>query len=244
MKSLIRQSSLTLAVAGTFAAASTAAAQTTAAPMNPPQIAASARGEARIAPDRATVTVAVETRGQTAVAAGQDNAKRQRAILDAIRAVGIPAAQIATSGYNVWPEYAHAEGRAPRVTGYRAQNTVTVDVHQLEQVARVIDAALAAGANNIGGVSLYPSNIDSARRDALRTAVTKARADAEVIAQAAGGSLGALVEVSSVEYQVPPPRPYAMMRADAMQAQATPIEAGEQVVSATVTARWVFNPTR
>jgi uncharacterized protein YggE len=243
MKTQIKGLALVIVSAGALVASPRNAEAQVQTPTPSPQIVASGHGETRVVPDRATLTVSVETRGATAAAAGSENATRQRAILDAIRGVGIPSAQIATSGYNVWPEYAHQEGRAPRVTGYRAQNTVTVDVRQLDQIARVIDASLGAGATNIGGVSLYSSNVDSARRDALRSAVGKARADAEAMAQAAGGSLGALLELTSVDYQVPTPRPLAMMRVSA-QADATPIEAGEQVVSATVTARWAFNPSR
>ncbi|MGQ0765204.1 MAG: SIMPL domain-containing protein [Gemmatimonadota bacterium] len=239
------KAALTLAtVMAAISLPSVGASQPPTAPAPRSQIVVSARGETRVVPDRATLTVAVETRGQTAAAAGQENARRQRAIIDSIKAAGIPDAQISTSGYNVWPEYAHAEGRPPRVTGYRAHNSVAVEIRRIDQVGRVIDAALAAGANNLSGVSMFVSDTDSARRNALRSAVTRARADAEVLAQAAGGSLGELLELTSVEYQVPPPRPLAYARAAAMQAEVTPIEPGEQTVSAAVTARWAFNPGR
>jgi uncharacterized protein YggE len=208
-----------------------------------PMIATTARGETQVTPDRATVAIGVETRGQTAAAAASANATRQTQVIDAIKGAGIPAAQIRTVGFNVMAEYAHEQNRAPRVTGYRAINTVLVEVRQIDQVGKVLDTALAAGANNINSISFFSSKVDEARRDALARAVEMARADAEAMARAAGGSLGAIVELSSVEYNVPFPRPmaeYAMARAQMADAAPTPIEPGEYTVSATVTAKWQF----
>src|SRR5215213_2470502 len=175
-----------VAVAIAFAAlvtlpADTAVAQTGVAspPGAPPYISASAVGDARIVPDRAMVSVAVESQGTSAAKAGADNAARQTRVIDAVKAVGIAAAQIRTSGYNVFPEYAQSDEKGPRISGYRAHNTVQVEVRAMDLVGKVIDAALAAGATNIGGVSLFASNTDAPRKEALQQAVAKARTEAE-----------------------------------------------------------------
>ena len=97
-------------------------------PQGPPNISASAVGEAQIVPDRAMLNVAVESQGQTAAAAASTNAAKQTRVIDAIKAAGVAAAQIRTSGYNVFPEYAQQSGQGPRVTGYRANNTVQIEV--------------------------------------------------------------------------------------------------------------------
>src|SRR5688572_5838110 len=69
----------------------------------PPFISASASGDARVVPDRAMLTVAVETQGPSAAKAASDNAARQTKVIDAVKAAGIAAAQIRTSGFNVFP---------------------------------------------------------------------------------------------------------------------------------------------
>jgi uncharacterized protein YggE len=209
----------------------------------PPSIATSAVGETTIVPDRAMISVAVESQGQTAAAAGAENARLQTKVIDAVKATGIAAAQIRTVGYNVFPEYAQATGKGPRVTGYRAHNTVQVEVRNLETIGKVIDAVLAAGATNLGGLSLFASNPDAARREALQKAVAKARADAEAAATAAGGSLGALLELSTEQTGMPQPI-YRQLAADARMAMAapTPVEAGEMTVQAVVHVRWQFVP--
>jgi uncharacterized protein YggE len=209
----------------------------------PPSISTSAVGETSVVPDRAMINVAVESQGQTAAAAGAENAKLQARVIDAVKAVGVAAAQIRTSGYNVFPEYTQATGgKGPRISGYRAHNTVQVEVRNLESVGKVIDAVLGAGATNLGGLSLFASNTDTARREALQKAVAKARADAEVAAAAAGGSLGALLELTTEPFGTPQPIMVRAAMVDARMAAATPVEAGEMTVQAVVHVRWQFVP--
>lgn len=204
------------------------------------QIVVSGLGEARVTPDRATIMLGVQSRAATAAAASADNARRQKAILDTLRALGLASEQLSTANYNVSPEMAYPTmgAGAPKVTGYTVTNTVRADVRRLDDVARVIDAALAKGANEISSLQFYSSKADSARRAALTAAVADARMDAEVLAKAAGGTLGALLELSTSETPVRPVP--MMMRAAPAAAAKTPIEPGEQTVSATVTARWAF----
>lgn len=211
-----------------------------------PQIVTSASGEVRIAPDRATIQIGVQSRAATAAAAATQNATKQRAIIDAIKARGVPSEQIATSSFNVIPETRYdREGQAaPRTTSYLVMNTVIVELRRIDQVGPVIDAALTAGANQINSLSFGVANADSARRAALAHAVTKSRADAEAMARAAGGSLGPLLELTSIDQYVPgPPRPFDM-RVAATAEMKTPVEAGEETIRATVTARWQFVSSR
>jgi uncharacterized protein len=205
----------------------------------PPAISASAVGEAHIAPDRAMLTVAVESQGQTAAAAAASNATKQTRVIDAIKAAGVAAAQIRTSGYNVFPEYAQ-NTQVQRVTGYRANNTIQIEIRSIDAVGKVIDAALGAGATNLGSLNLFASNPDPARREALQKAVAKARADAEVAAAAAGGVLGILLELVIEPYNAP--QPFALQAAQSRMAASTPVEAGELVVQAYVRVRWQFVP--
>ena len=223
-------------------AASTAGAQTSTPPV--PAIVTSATGEARTQPDRATILFAVETRAATAAAAGTQNARLTRQVIDTLRGAGLTAEQISTIGYSVSPDYQYSrEGGAPRVVGYVARNTVRAEVQRVEQAGALIDAALARGSNSIGSLRFYSSREDEVRRSALAAAVTKARADAEAMARAAGGTLGPPIEMSSGFNARPVyAQEMAMSRAAASAPMPTPIEAGEQTIMATVTVRWTFVP--
>jgi uncharacterized protein YggE len=187
----------------------------------------------------------VQTHALTAAAAGADNARRQRAILDTLKSLGLAPAQLSTMDYNVSPEMQYSPNvqTPPKITGYAVTNTVRAEVRQLDDVGRVIDAALAKGANEISSLQFYSSKADSVRRAALAVAVGSARADAEALARAAGGSLGALLELSTPERPSQPGPQLMASRGMAAQKQ-TPIEPGEQTFSASVSARWMFIPAR
>lgn len=208
-----------------------------------PQIVTTGRGEVRAAPDRATIFFAVETRASTAAVAGSDNARRQKAVLDTLRRLGLTDEVLGTTGYQVSPEYVYEDRKAPRVIAYVARNTIRAEVRRLELLGRYIDGALAAGANQISSLSFASSREDELRREALAAAVARARADAEAMARAAGGSLGALLELSS---GVDMPRPMQMeFRVKAAMSDAeTPVVPGDQTVAAMVNARWSFVAAR
>ena len=223
---------------------SVAAAQVTRPDSMRAEIITAATGEAQFVPDRAAVYVGVETRATTAAAAARDNAQRQRAIIDAVVATGVSREQISTENYSVAPNtrYDQATQRSS-VVGYIVSNVVRVEVRRIDQVASVLDAALAKGANQINSLDFFASNSDSARHAAIAQGVARARADAETLARAGGGSLGALVELSTADAG---PRP--MYRLDVRSGMAaaapTPIEPGQQRVQVTVNARWRFIPAR
>ncbi|MES3034560.1 MAG: SIMPL domain-containing protein [Gemmatimonadota bacterium] len=220
-------------------------AQTPVAAPTPPVIEVTGAGEAKAIPDRALVYVGVQTKGRTAAIAGQENAKLANAILAAVRAAGIAREQVGTMNYSVQPSYRYyPDGRKPELTGYDATNTVRVEVRSLELVGKVIDAALGAGANNINGISFFTAQLDSVRREAMAAATVDARLSAEVMARAAGGSLGPLLSLTTQMNDGP--RPYVMqamaMRGKAAD-EATPVVAPtEQTVNASVVGRWQFVP--
>jgi uncharacterized protein YggE len=225
--------------------ASPLGAQAVSAAHTPPMIEVTGTGETKVTPDRALVYVGVQTKGRTAALAGAENARLANAVLAAVRAAGVAREQVGTMNYSVSPSYRYyPDSRKPELTGYDASNTVRVDVRSVDLVGRVIDAALGAGANNISGISFYASQLDSVRREAMAAATTDARLSAEVMARAAGGTLGPLISLTTQMNDGP--RPY-VMQAMAMRGKAadesTPVVAPtEQTVNASVIGRWQFLP--
>ena len=206
-----------------------------------PQIVVTGRGEVKVSPDRATIQISVQTRGSTAAGTAAENANKQQAVLAALRALGLGNDQLSTINYNVYPEQRYEQGKEPMVVAYNVTNTILAEVRKLSQVGPVIDAALSHGANMITSLQFYASNTETARRTAIATAIEKARADAEVAARAARGTLGTLLEVSIASYSPPPPRPMMMMAAKQAQAD-TPINPGEETLAVEVGTRWKFIP--
>src|SRR3954464_11703736 len=85
----------------------------------PPSLITSGQGEAKATPDRVSVSVNVQTRATTAVAAATENSQRTRAVLDALGKLGLSKDQLSTEGYSAYPELQYdRDGGNPRVTGY------------------------------------------------------------------------------------------------------------------------------
>ncbi|HEX9944382.1 MAG TPA: SIMPL domain-containing protein [Thermoanaerobaculia bacterium] len=215
-----------------------------------PVLTVSGTGEARVAPDEAMVRLGVIAQAPTARAAQDQVNRAAGAVLEAIRKLGIKAEDIQTSGLSLSPLYSQGrrgeeEQQAPRITGYQANNTVTVRVEDLTKVGPVIDAGLGAGANTLDGVSFGLRNDEAARAQALADAAKKARAKAQTLAQALGLRLGEILEVAEggVSISPPPYPPYLKGRAVAELAAAdTPVAAGQVGVEASVTIRYRISP--
>jgi len=211
-----------------------------------PSLVASGQGEAKVNPDRASILVNVQTRALTAAAAGADNAQRTKAVLDALAKLGLPKEQLSTEGYSVYPEMAYDKnGGTPRVAGYVVTNTVKAETRRPAEVGTMVDAALSAGANMINSLSFYASSIEEPRRQAISLAVANARADAEAMARAAGGSLGDLIELTTQGATVPPRPMYelsAMRKGVAAMAEPTPVNPEQQTINVFVVSRWRFIP--
>jgi uncharacterized protein YggE len=111
----------------------------------PPSIVTSGEGIVKRAPDRAFVTIAAESRAKTAAEAQRANTEAMTAVLDKIKAAGIPADAIQTTGYNLQPEFDYANGRQT-LRDYLARNQVQVRIDTLSKTGDVITAAVATAA--------------------------------------------------------------------------------------------------
>lgn len=208
-----------------------------------PQIMINATGEVQVTPDRARISLGVDTEAKTAKEASQANAELQTKVLEAIRRAGIPAANIRTSGYNVSPiqEYI-PETRKWRIDGYRVNNMVVVLVEPVGNAGDIIDIALSAGANRVAGLSFEIKDATRAREQAMTQAVERAKREAEIVARAAGGTIAALIELSVNSYEAPQPRPMYEMAAMRSDVLSTPVSEGTQPVTVSVSTRWQFQP--
>jgi uncharacterized protein YggE len=209
-----------------------------------PLLTVSGMGEARVAPDEATVRLGVVAQAPTARAAQEQVNRTANAALEAIRKLGIPAEEIQTSGLSLSPLYSQgrpeSQDQTPRITGYQANNTVSIRIEELSQVGPVIDAGLNAGANSLDGVVFGLRNDTAARATALSEAVKEARAKADALARALNVRLAGIVEVTEGGVSVvPPPYPrFSRLAVAEMAVSDTPVSTGQVGVEASVTIRY------
>jgi uncharacterized protein YggE len=182
-------------------------------------------------PDEATVAAGVRTDGATAAAALSANATKMNAVLAALKAAN--GEEIQTQEVSLYPS-TDPQGK---VTGYTAQNTVSAKA-KIADAGALVDAAVGAGANTVDGPSLTLSDQDALYRDALKKAVSDARAKALALADAGGfgvGPVSTVVEQSAAGQPVFA-RPVALAAKDA----STPIEPGTADVTADVTVTFTI----
>lgn len=184
-------------------------------------------GSVSSTPDRAEISAGVETRGATARAALQANAAEMRRVIEALRRAG--ATDVRTQYVSLSPR-TQENGTAD---GFTASNTVAVTVG-VARAGGAIDAAVEAGANVVGGPSLSSSDAKKLYRDALEAAVGDARVRAEVLAAAAGRSLGRVTAIVEGGASPPPPLLDSARAATA----GTSVEPGAQETTAVVSVTY------
>jgi uncharacterized protein YggE len=186
----------------------------------------SGTGSVSSVPDEAQVSVGVESQGQTAQAALAANAREMRAVIDAVR--GADGKDVTTQTVSLTPRTT-PEGQAD---GFTATNVVSATIG-LAGAGKLIDAAVAAGANTVYGPSLSSSAAEKLYNDALKEAVADARERAEILAAAAGRQVGRVTAMSEGGGGAIPFAEKAAA-ADA----GTPVVSGPQETTATVSVTY------
>ena len=190
-------------------------------------VTASGHGTDTVVPDQALVSAGVVTHAPTAAAALGQNGREMQKVIAALKAAG--GSNVQTEQVSLYPE-TNDQGA---VTGYTAQNSVTAKT-AVAKAGALVDAAVAAGANTVGGPSLSTTDRDALYRQALEQAVADARAKAEALAHAGGFAVGPVFSVAE-NGAAPQPMAYGAVPSAAKAADATPVEPGTEDVTADVT---------
>jgi uncharacterized protein YggE len=224
------------AITALFLSVSTVYGQPVADRPRPPSI--TVNGEATIAaePDQAQIDIGVFTQARNAPDASRENAERLGRVLAEVKKLLGKADEVKTSGYSLNPQYRYPQGGKPEIVGYTANNIVRIKTSKLDDVGKLIDAAMQAGANNINRLLFTLKDEEAARLDALRQASAKAKAKAEAIAASLGLKILRIASVTEGERSFQPIyRQAPMARGEALAAQApTPVEPGTVDVRSTV----------
>ena len=192
-------------------------------------------GKAIAVPDMATLTLGVETTGDTAQAAMNANSSQMNRIVEKLKALNLTDRQIQTSGINLYPVYEQKNQpmpeQLPNIIGYRASNNVTITINDLSQAPAILDGVVNVGANSISGLQFGIKDDASLRRQALADASKQAQDKAKAIADALNVQITGIASVTEQSSSAPVP-----MRdmAQSVAAAGVPVMAGELGVNAQV----------
>jgi uncharacterized protein YggE len=202
------------------------------------------RGEVTAAPDTAFVTSGVTTQGASAREALDLNTKAMADLLAELKASGIEARDVQTSGFSVNPNYVYTEERdangytmPPKINGYQVSNTVTVRVRALDTLGAILDKSVTVGANTINGVSFTVADPTELLNEARKAAFADARTKAELYATAAGAKLEDIVSINEGQ-DMGAPQPYMVKAMAAAPRADVPVAAGELSFAINVSVQW------
>lgn len=201
----------------------------------------SGQGEVMAAPDQASIQLGATVQAADAASAQNQVNQIVQRVLQAVKALGIPNADITTVGLTLSPVYSdqrpQERNTEPKIVAYRASNTVRIEVNDLAKVGDVIDAGVKSGATNVQDLSFGLKDDSSEKRQALVKAVQEAEAKAQAIAEGLKVRLGPVHDVA--EGGVSVIRPMARERFMAAAASA-PVEPGQLRVQASVTVTYTL----
>lgn len=203
----------------------------------PPAVTVTGEATVSAAPDTATIDGGVATEAKTAKEAAEANNKAMGAVLLALKAAGVAEKDMQTSRLSLLPQSVpnRVGGGPVQIAGYRASNHVVVTLHEVTKAAAVIDTLVGAGANEIGGIAFSVSQASKLLDDARGQAIADARRKAELLAKAAGISLGAPLSIT--EETAAGPMPY-QRRLSAPMVTAAPVAVGEETLRVVVTVAY------
>jgi len=193
-------------------------------------------GKAILTPDIAYVNIGVHTENKNAAEAVAANTSQAQKVIDAIKGLGIDSKDIQTTNFSIYPQQQYdPNGKPTGEITYIVDNSVYVTVRDLDKVGDLLDAAVQAGANSIGGIQFDVADKTQALSDARQAAVNDARAKAEELASAAGVSLGSVQTIAESTGGYPVPM-YDMRAAApaAMEGAAVPVSPGQMTITVDV----------
>lgn len=144
--------------------------------------------------DRVNVNLGVREVAPDVLTAQNTVNARIDAVIEALNGMGDTVLSISTNGLGIYPNYSYDEVES--ISGYTAYNTLCVTLGDADAAGACIDAAFAAGANSLDYVEFTAQDTAEAAEQALELAVQAARKKAEVLAGAAGVTLGAALQIT------------------------------------------------
>jgi uncharacterized protein len=207
-------------------------------------ITVSGSGSADVIPDQAIVSVGVQTDAQTASQALAQNNTQMKAVMDTLTKAGVANADIQTTYIQLNPRYENPPQQAgqptptDRLVGYTATNTVQVKVRKLDSLGTLLDQVVAAGGNQIQGISFNVSDPAAAIDKARQAAMNDASHKAQQLASLTNATLGLIFSITE-NSQAPIPFPAA---ADRSAASSVPVSPGTQTVTVNLQAAWIIQP--
>jgi uncharacterized protein len=188
-----------------------------------------------VANDAARLTLGVQATRPSAKTALDAASRQMQRVIGAVKASGVAPPDIRTQNIAVSRIVIRLKGGRTRSRGYRASQSIRVVVRDIERTGIIVQRAVGAGATRVSGPEFFVFDASRSYREALALAFEDARAEAQALAERAGGRLGAVLSIEEQSGTEPLPQASApnAPAADAPSAP-PPVQAGESRLEASV----------
>ena len=188
--------------------------------------------------DKVIVSLGVETADKTAEKALLSNSNLMNSVIDALKASGLQQNETSTSSFSIKPNYNFSKyGERGNLMGFTVSNSIQIESSNIDSVSQWIDTAVQAGANIVNDIyfSVSEEKLQKIKNVLLKEAVANAKSKVDIVAGAAGINVGGIKSIMVEEIGFPQePGPLYAKSLSSDEVSSTPILAGEQEVSTTV----------
>ncbi len=204
-----------------------------------PMINVSGEGKVKVAPDQATISISIETKGIKAVDVKQDNDKKMDAILKFVKKSNIATEDFQTQRISLNPNYDYEKKKY----SYIATQTLQILLKDLSKYDALMEGLVNEGINRIDNVEFKSSKIFQLQSDARKLAMKDAKSKAEDFVSVLNQKVGKAILISdNSQIYISQPRMYAMKATfDAESAPRETLAIGEIEITANVSVSFVLD---
>lgn len=204
-----------------------------------PMINVSGEGKVKVAPDQASISISIETKGTKAEEVKRENDKKMEGILKFIKKSNIASEDFQTQRISLNPNYDYEKKKY----SYIATQTLQILLKDISKYDALMEGLVNEGINRIDNVEFKSSKITQLQSDARKLAMKDAKVKAEDYVSVLGQKVGKAILISdNSQIYVPQPRIYAM-KSMAMD-EAAPRETlaiGEIEITANVSVNFILD---
>ena len=194
--------------------------------------------------DKVTVSLGVETTDKTAEKALLSNSNLMNKVINALNESGVQENETSTSSFTINPNYNYSEyGSKGDLIGFTVSNSIHITSSEIDRISQWIDRAVQTGANTVNEVyfSISPNKLEEIKNKLLKDAVANAKSKADIVAASVGLNIIGIKSITIGELGLPQvPMPVYSKSVAFDEAFSTPILAGEQEISTTVSIAYIL----
>lgn len=208
------------------------------------EIIVNGKGSVKTKPDTAYITIGVKTEKVNLQKAQRENSEKMNEVNSVLEKENISLENIKTLNYNVYPKKRwNKELNDNEIIGYSVTNLIEVKIEDIEKTGRIIDKVVSKGSNLINNIRFEVSDETKLYNEALKLAVKDANLKAEAMTEGLNIASIKPYKITENSYRVQPVYRDSMKTTGLSESSVdpTPINQGEQNITANVTVIFTFN---